>query len=118
MTQRYLFIADQALFAGSACRDLLDMALSAAAFDQPASLLLRGPATLWVATSHARPGAIGHKDLFRQLGALPVYGIEPIHVAEDDFRRFASEPPMAGCLMLDEAGVAALIREHDRVIQL
>lgn len=118
MPQRTLFIADQPLFAGSACRDLLDMALSSAAFDRPTSLLLRGPATLWVAASEARPGAIGQKDLFRQLGALAIYGIDPIHVARDDLARFARTPAIDGCCLLDDAGVQALIREHERVIQL
>jgi|GEM_PF-727197 len=115
---RYLFVADQPLFSTLACRELLDMALSAAAFDMDSALLLRGPAALWVATTAGKPDAIRQKDLFRQLGALPVYGINRLYVAEQDLLPYCRKPALDSCTALDQAAVRALYHDYDRIIQL
>ncbi|MBV0931822.1 sulfurtransferase complex subunit TusC [Marinobacterium weihaiense] len=77
-----LIISRSAPFASSSARDAIDIALSAAIFDLPVSLLLLDDAVLQLL-----PGQdgtpISEKTSHAMLGALPMYDIETLYTSED-----------------------------------
>lgn len=72
-----LIVVDSAPYGSFRCREALDMALAMAAFDQPVSLLLRGNAVNWLRPGQ-EPAAIEQKNLARNLGVAPIYGVNQI----------------------------------------
>lgn len=111
-----LFVMDQSPSGSNACRELLDMLLSAAAFDIPVSLLIQGESVVLAAGEG--PQAPEHGKLREQLESLPVFGVSGIHLngAHCETRGLTCGLPAACTLSAEQ--VRALYRNHDRVVQL
>ena len=75
----FLLICRHAPYGQSLAREALDVALTAATFDQPVAMLFMGDGVLQLVKSQ-RPAAIAQKALDKQLAALPLYDVETIYV--------------------------------------
>lgn len=113
-----LFVADMPPYANPLSRELLDMALAAAAFDRNAGLLLRGAALLWVqAEQDGTP--LEQRTLARNLGALPLYGIEHIYLDRTALQHLHITPDTGlPVQILDDAEQVALLRQARQVVML
>ncbi len=81
MTTNTLALCRQAPYGDALAREGLEAILAAAAMDQaPAVLFLRDG--VFQLLPEQAPSAIGQKSLLRNLQALPMFGIETIHVCE------------------------------------
>lgn len=77
-----LVMIDRAPYGDWRGREALDMAFSLAAFDQPVSVLFKGPGVNWL-RSGQEPGDLGQKNLAKQLGAAALFGVEALLVDQD-----------------------------------
>lgn len=113
-----LLVADRPLYGSSACREILDMALTAAAFNQPVALLIRGQACSWLAFDAPDTTGIEQSDLKDQLRQLPALGIKEIYVSSEDLKPLASRPALEGVTELSTPAVHKLYRQFSQVIHL
>ncbi|TBW54790.1 sulfur reduction protein DsrE [Marinobacter halodurans] len=90
MSRRYLFVIDRAPYGDWSGRETLDMALSAAAFDQPVALLFAGPGVHWLRGGQL-PKAIEQKTVSRNLAAAAIFGLEALYVPEDELERIRAD---------------------------
>lgn len=106
-TNGVLFVADRPFRCGTQARELLEMMLSAAAFNLDTALLLRGPGTTWLQVP----------ECLEQLGELPVYGADSLYVSHEDLSGWGDPavPPFVTPLPSPE--VRDLYRRYGRVIQ-
>lgn len=79
MKKSFLLICRHAPYGQSLAREALDVALTAATFDQPVAMLFMGDGVLQLVKSQ-QPAAIAQKALDKQLAALPLYDVETIYV--------------------------------------
>lgn len=86
-----LIVVDSAPYGSIRCREALDMALALAAFDQPVSLLLRDAAVNWLRPDQ-NPAGIEQKNLARNLGAAPIYGVEHILAEAGSLEDYGIDP--------------------------
>ncbi|WP_148862692.1 sulfurtransferase complex subunit TusC [Marinobacter fonticola] len=96
MTRRYLFVIDRAPYGDWSGREALDMAFSAAAFDQPVALLFTGAGVQWL-RDQQQPAAIEQKTVSRNLSAASLFGIEALYADQaslDRFKLAQSEPSL------------------------
>lgn len=116
---RTLIISRTAPYTSTQARTELDTALAFAAFDQPATLLLLGPAVCQLI--EAQDGhIIGRKHHARILSSLPLYGIDKVYVDADSARQFSVTEHNA-CLpivLLDTSAIQALIARHTHTVSL
>ena len=104
-------------YGSSLSRASLDVALSAAAFEQPLSLLFTGDGVLQL-----RPGqdtqAWGVKNLERLLASLPLYDIDQVYVDAESAARYALDLEVAPlpALSLDRTAIRELMDKHDHVL--
>lgn len=106
-TNSLLFVADRPFSNGVAANELLEMMLSASAFNLETTLLLRNAAISWL---HA-------PQCLERLGELPLYGADRLYVSRDDLAVWGNPalPEFFRPLPWDE--IRLLYRQHDRVIQ-
>ncbi|SDW64246.1 DsrE family protein [Marinobacter mobilis] len=86
-----LVIIDQAPYGSWRGRESLDMALSLAAFDQPASLLFTGPGVNWLRAGQ-EPAGLSQKAVERNVSAAPIFGIEELLVDRQSLAKYQLEP--------------------------
>lgn len=72
-----LIMIDQPPYGAWSGREALDMALSLAAFDQPASMLFLGAGVNWLRQGQ-EPSGLGQKSLEKNLSAAPIFGVEAL----------------------------------------
>ena len=106
-TNSLLFVADRPFGSGMAARELLEMMLSAAAFNLDTALLLRGAGISWL---HA-------PDCLEQLGDLPLYGADRLYVRRDELSVWGNPVLPEFVKPLPGAEIQQLYRQYERVIQ-
>jgi sulfur relay (sulfurtransferase) DsrF/TusC family protein len=106
-TNSLLFVADRPFGSGVATRELLEMMLSAAAFNLETALLLRGAGLSWL---HA-------PECLERLEELPLYGADTLYVSRDELSVWGNPalPDIFTSVSGDE--IRKLYRQHGRVIQ-
>ncbi|MFE8069791.1 sulfurtransferase complex subunit TusC [Marinobacteraceae bacterium S3BR75-40.1] len=115
----FLFIADKAPYDTLRCKELLDMITSAAAFDQKACLLLLGDGVLW-ALAGQEPAALDQKNVSKQLGMLPIYGVESLYVSQQALheRGLEADALVDGFRAIDPEAIAGLYEDYQQVVPL
>ena len=104
-------------YSDSLARAGLDLALAAAAFEQPLSVLFMGEGVLQL-LSDQDTSDLGVRNLGKTLASLPLYGVETLHV---DARSLATFGMTTACLpdnceVLDSKAVNALMQQHDHLV--
>lgn len=79
MKKSFLLICRHAPYGHALAREALDVALTAATFDQPVTMLFLADGVLQLLRDQ-QPAAIAQKALDKQLAALPLYDVETIYV--------------------------------------
>lgn len=115
--KRFLLVCRRPPYGSSLAREALDVALAAAAFDQPVALLFLGDGVLQLLPAQAAE-AIGQKALDKQLGALPLYDVNDIYAdAEALQARQLDDAALALPVQrLTPPEIAALFAAHDVVL--
>ncbi|MEP5765530.1 MAG: sulfurtransferase complex subunit TusC [Halieaceae bacterium] len=94
-----------------------DLALAAAAFDQPISLLFMDDG-VWQLLPEQDPSAIEAKSVARTLDSLPLYDIDSVYVETASLvsRGLSVEQLRANVLLLDDTEVGSFINGFGQVI--
>jgi len=104
-------------YGSSLARASLDVALAAAAFEQPVSLLFMGDGVLQLLPEQDSK-AIGRKNIGRLLASLPLYDIEQVYVDAEAAARYRID--LAGAPLparaLDETGLRQLMNSCDHLL--
>lgn len=113
----FLFICRRAPYGNSLAREALDVALTAATFDQTVAMLFTGDGVLQL-LAQQNPAAIGQKALDKQLAALPLYDIDTIYVdaAALSARGFEASQLNLPVQLLSAEQMTAQIAAHDVVM--
>ena len=80
-----LLVQQSAPYGSSHAKEALDIALTAATFEQDISILFTGDACYQL-MSNQFPEHIDQKNISQMLKALPIYGLEEILVDEDSLK--------------------------------
>lgn len=114
-----LIISRQSPWSGPGAREALDIALAGGAFELPISLLFLDDGVFQLSPRQAA-SCLEQKDLAANLQALPLFGIEAIHVCRHSLlERGLSEGELSiPASVLDDEALRALIATHDHVICL
>lgn len=115
--KRYLIICRRPPYGESYAREALDVALAAAAFDQPITLLFLGDGVAQLLNAHDS-AAIGEKSFEKQLSALPLYDINSIYVdaAALQQRGLTAADLSLPAQAMSDAEIIALLKNHDLVL--
>lgn len=100
--------------ASSANQEALDLALAAASFDQDVTLVFEGDAAYQLLNTQ-EPGLVGRKNLLKMMKALPLYGINTLHVFGSSESALQELPENA--THLDTNGYRKLLAASDNVIR-
>ncbi|MBB3059962.1 sulfurtransferase complex subunit TusC [Microbulbifer rhizosphaerae] len=111
MAKRLLALCRQAPYGNALAREGLEAVLAAAAMDQAADLLFLGDGVFQLLDDQ-RAEAIEQKNLRRNLQALPIFGVETVHICE---RSLLERGIDAGQLQIPGAGLK-LIADTSRFI--
>lgn len=116
-TKSFLLICRHTPYGQPLAREALDVALTAATFDQTVALLFMGDGVLQLIQSQD-PAAIGQRALDKQLGALPLYDVETIYVEAEALSARGLQPTdlCLPVLQLTSADIAHKIASHDIVL--
>ena len=118
MSTAVLVILSHAPYGDQRCREGLDIALTAAAFEQPVTLLLTHDAVNLLRKPQ-QPDALGQKNLASLMAALPMYDIERIYADKEACADVGlNNTNCAHAEPLDAQAIATLIREHHWVVRL
>ena len=117
MKKSFLLICRRAPYGQSLAREALDVALTAATFDQTVALLFIGDGVLQLVKSQ-QPAAIAQKALDKQLSALPLYDVETLYVEADALRArgLGTGDLVLPVELLDTAEIERQIEAHDVVL--
>lgn len=117
MKKSFLLIYRHSPYGQSLAREALDVALTAATFDQAVALLFMGDGVLQLVKSQ-QPGAIAQKALDKQLAALPLYDVETIYVEADALtaRGLTTADLALPVQLLNADDIAQQIEAHDIVL--
>lgn len=116
-SKRLLVIIRHSPYGSSLARASLDVALSAAAFDQPVNLLFSGDGVLQL-MSGQQTESVGVKNIERLLASLPMYDIERVYVDAEAAARYRldlSATPLPA-KSLDHTAIGELLDNHDHVL--
>jgi tRNA 2-thiouridine synthesizing protein C len=115
--KRFLFILRRAPQAGGRLREILDMVLTTAAFEQPVTLLLLDDG-VYPLKRGQRPEAAGLPAVATLFEALELYDVRAVLVERESLaERGLAEADLAIPVRpIDRAEVAALIAGHDVVV--
>ena len=97
----------------------VDFALACGAFEQNITLLFTGAGVLQLQGQQAA-GALGLKDIGKQLASLPLYDIESVYVDAEASARYGvtlDDAPVPA-QPVDAAAIRAMIDNHAHVISL
>ncbi|GGO77105.1 sulfurtransferase TusC [Marinobacterium nitratireducens] len=116
-SKTFLIISRRPPYGSSHARDALDTALTTAVFEQPVAMLFQGDGVLQLLKGQ-EPAAVRQKNLGATLSALPMYDIENLYACADALaqRGLTQDDLILPVQPLDRAGIAALIRNHDVVL--
>ena len=94
-----------------------DLALAAAAFEQPVSLLFMDDG-VWQLLPDQQPGQIDAKSIESTLASLPLYDVESLYAEQRslDARGLAAADLAAEVAVVDEARLRELMSSHDQVL--
>jgi tRNA 2-thiouridine synthesizing protein C len=111
-----LVLARHAPYGSGLARAGIDLALAAAAFDQPVTLLFCDEGVLQLVDGQAP--AAGSRTLGKLLASLPLYDIERVYADQDALQRYGLD---AATLVLpvepvDVAAQQALLASHDHLL--
>jgi len=117
MKKSFLLICRRAPYGQALAREALDVALTAATFDQQVALLFMGDGVLQLLKAQ-QPAAIAQKALDKQLAALPLYDVETIYVEADALQTLglALSDLVLPAQPLSAAAIAEQIAAHDIVL--
>jgi tRNA 2-thiouridine synthesizing protein C len=117
MSASMLIVFRRPPYSNSLARAGLDLALAAAAFDQPVSVLFMGTGVLQL-LSDQDTSDLGDRNLGKTLASLPLYGVETLHVDAGSLAAFGMTTAClpGNCEVLDSAAVHALMRQHDHLV--
>jgi tRNA 2-thiouridine synthesizing protein C len=117
MKKSFLLICRHAPYGQTLAREALDVALTAATFDQSVALLFMGDGVQQLVRAQ-QPSAIAQKALDKQLAALPLYDVETIYVETAALRtRGLTAADLAlPVQLLEAAAIAQAIDAHDIVL--
>ncbi|MFK8048857.1 MAG: sulfurtransferase complex subunit TusC [Halioglobus sp.] len=104
-------------YGSSLARSSLDTILAFAAFDQPISVLFLAEGVLQLMSGQDGK-AIDTKTLSKQIGSLPLYGLETYYADEESLKRYAltvDELPPEVCSIGKEK-IRDLVAEHNHVL--
>ena len=115
--KRLLLLIRHSPYGSSLARASLDVALAAAAFDQPVTLLFAGDGVLQLLPeqdTHAR----GVKNIGCLLASLPLYGIEQVYVDAQAVAhyQFALDTAPLKAVPLDSGQISEMFRNHDQLL--
>lgn len=115
--KRYLIICRRPPYGESYAREALDVALAAAAFDQPIALLFLGDGVAQLLTAHDS-AAISEKSFEKQLSALPLYDINLIYVdaAALQQRGISTANLSLPAQAVSDIEMITLLKNHDVVL--
>ncbi|MBN0987939.1 sulfurtransferase complex subunit TusC [Amphritea pacifica] len=113
----FLIINRKAPYGSSAARDALDVALTISVFEQPLSLLFMGDGVLQLLPEHIA-SEIGQKNLSANLAMLEMYDIDRLYVCRQALEQRGIRPAdiRLNITLLDQNGIAALIKQQDQVL--
>jgi len=114
-----LIVVRRSPYGSSLARASLDVALAAAAFEQPISLLFMGDGVLQL-MAEQESQAIGVKNIGRLLASLPLYDIESVYVDGEAATRYGidlANAPVA-TQALDGPGIHRLMAGCDHLLGL
>lgn len=119
MAHSMLIISRQAPWSGLAAREALDIALAGGAFELPLALLLLDDGVFQL-NPEQRAEALEQKDLSANLKALPLFGIETIHVARDSLVQRGLDIDSLGhpIELIEESRLGDFIARFDHVVTL
>jgi tRNA 2-thiouridine synthesizing protein C len=115
--KRFLLVCRQPPYGSPNARAALDVAMAAAAFDQPVALLFLGDGAAQLLRDQ-NADAIGEKSFEKQLAALPLYDVDELYVDAEALRRLGlTEGDLAlPAQPLAAAAIAALLARFDVVL--
>ena len=115
--KRVLLMIRHSPYGSGLARASLDVALAAAAFEQPLSLLFMGEGVLQLLPDQDST-QIGRKNLSRALTSLPLYDIDSVYVdraAADRYHLDLATAPLV-VLPLDSRQMHQLMCQHDHLL--
>lgn len=117
MKKSFLLICRHAPYGQTLAREALDVALTAATFDQTVALLFMGDGVQQLVRAQ-QPSAIAQKALDKQLAALPLYDVESIYVETAALRTrgLTADDLALPVQLLEAAAIAQAIGTHDIVL--
>ncbi|PAV26382.1 tRNA 2-thiouridine synthesizing protein C [Tamilnaduibacter salinus] len=114
---QYLFVFDRAPYGSWKDRELLDMAFSAAAFDQSVGLYFTRDGVNWLRDDQA-PSVIDQKSVARHLGAAELFGLEGLFADQDSLDRFGLDEASITLPVSVVTDLTALESNETRIIRL
>ena len=117
MNKNILALCRQAPYGNALAREGLEAVLAAAAMDQAPAVLFCGDGVFQLLAQS--PAAIGEKSLQRNIRALPMFGVEQLHVCSASLTQRGIDPaalPVAGGDIQLVEDLAAFIRDFDHVL--
>lgn len=102
-----------------AAREALDLALAAAAFGVPVSMLFMDAGVLQLLPGQ-ESALIEQKPVSANLQALPMFGVEDLFVCHHSLaeRGMQSGRLALSCKPVDSSEIASLLEHHDQVVTL
>jgi tRNA 2-thiouridine synthesizing protein C len=115
--KRLLVLVRHSPYGSSLARASLDVALTAAAFDQPLSLLFAGDGVLQLLPDQDST-ALGVRNPGRLLASLPLYDIEHVFVDAEAAARYRLDLEAApvAAVALTPGEIRELIERHDHLL--
>jgi tRNA 2-thiouridine synthesizing protein C len=116
--KKILLILSRAPYGDAHAKEALDVALTAAAFGLPVSLLLTQDAPALLLKSQ-QPQQIQQKNLASICSALPMYDIENIYIETlaAQIQKITLNQLVLPAEFVNEADIALMIRDHDVVLR-
>jgi len=114
-----LIVCRKSPYGTSLAREAIDIALAAAAFDQPLSLLFAGDG-VYQLKKEQNSEAIASKNHGKVLTALPLYGIDTLYVEDSALRLrgLATEDLLLPVQTLDGDSIKDLMASHQILINV
>lgn len=116
--KKILLILSQAPYGNNCAKEALDVALTAAAFGLPITLLLTQDAPYLLLKSQ-QPQQIQQKSLANICSALPMYDIDNIYLETQsaEKKQITQDQIILPVNFINNEQIALMIREHDIVLR-
>ena len=116
--KKLLIILSRPPYSNAHSKDALDIALTAAAFEQEVSLLFCEDAPAMLLKSQ-QPEKTGQKNLASICSALPMYDIDTLYVEQWALKEngISASDLILPVIEVDQEAIASLIRESDIVLR-